>query len=155
MKTTILAILFTITVNASGFSQKTPGVFNAVTHNDSITLAMCLNAGLKVNTATASGKTLLMEASRNGSHAAARLLLAHGAKVNARDGMGNTALIEASLRGDETMVALLLHAGASAAIINRAGETALTIAESLENTGIARLISGKEGDSRNQYVNLR
>jgi ankyrin repeat protein len=43
---------------------------------------MCLHAGLKANTASIGGNTLLMEASRNGSYATAKLLLAHGAKVN-------------------------------------------------------------------------
>lgn len=147
--------MFTVAASVSGFSQKALGIFNAVKHNDSTTLVMCLNAGLKVNTANVSGNTLLMEASRNGSYAAARLLLAHGAKVNAKDEMGNTALMEAALRRDEAMVAILLHAGANAAIMNRAGETALTIAEDLGEAGIARMIASKEPNAKDQYAGIR
>lgn len=155
MKTTVLAALFVIALSVSGFSQKPMGIFDAVKHNDSTTLAMCLNAGLKANTANAYGNTLLMEASRSGSYAAAQLLLSHGAKVNTKDEMGNTALMEASLRGDEQMVALLLQAGASTVIINKAGETALSIADGFEKTAIAKLITTHEVNGKDQYAKLR
>lgn len=150
MKTTVLATLFTIAISVSGFSQRSLGVFDAVKLNDSITLATCLHYGLKANTTSFDGNTLLMEASRNGSYAAAALLLAHGAKVDTRNELGNTALMEATLRGDVRMATLLLQAGASTALINRAGETAVTIAEGFEKTAIARLFTEK-GQHANEY----
>ncbi|BAV04472.1 hypothetical protein SAMN05421788_110207 [Filimonas lacunae] len=155
MKTTIFAALFTIFATVSGYSQKHLGVFDAVKLNDSTTLAMCLNSGLKPNTANTTGNTLLMEASKNGSYAAAKLLLAHGAKVNAQNEMGNTALMEATLRGDAQMVTILMHAGANASIINTVGETAFTIAEGFDKADIAQLFTDKNEGSKEGYAKLR
>ncbi|BAV04467.1 ankyrin like protein [Filimonas lacunae] len=116
---------------------------------------MCLNSGLKTNTANATGNTLLMEASKNGSYAVAKLLLAHGAKVNAQNELGNTALMEATLRGDAQMTALLLHAGANASIINSVGETAFTIAEGFDQTAIAKLLTAGNQNTKEGYAKLR
>lgn len=155
MKTTVLAALFVIAVSVSGFSQKPLGVFDAVKQNDSATLATCLHYGLKSNTTNYGGNTLLIEASRSGSYAAAKLLLAYGAKVDAKNELGNTALMEATLRGDERMAAILLQAGASTIIINKAGETALSIANGFDKTAIARLITHQEQNGKDQYAKLR
>lgn len=155
MKTTTLAILFTIIAHISGFSQKNPGVFDAVRFNDSTTLSLCLNAGLKVNTANYGGNTLLMEAARSGSFAAAKILVAHGAKVDIQNELGNTALMEASLRGNEQIVALLLAAGANTAKINKAGETAFSIAEEFEKTAVAKLLGGKEENKKEEYASSK
>lgn len=155
MKTTLLATLFTIAVSVSGFSQKTLGVFDAVKLNDSTTLATCLHYGLKANTTSFDGNTLLMEAARNHSYAAATLLLAHGAKVDARNELGNTALMEATLRGDERMAEMLLQAGANMSIVNRAGETAVTIAEGFEKTAVASLFNNQDQHTKDRYAKLR
>lgn len=155
MKTTVLAALFTILVSASSFGQKQSGVFDAVRLNDSTTLAMCLNAGLKAGTANYNGTTLLMVASKSGSFAAAKLLLAHGAKIDAQNEMGNTALMEATLRGNEQMVALLLSAGANAGIRNEVGETALSIADNFEKTDIAKLFIEKHAGIKDNYAKQR
>lgn len=155
MKTSILTALFVTIVSVSAFSQKQPGVFDAVKRNDTTTLYMCLNSGLKVNTTGVMGNSLLMEASKNGSYAAAKMLLAHGAKVNAVNEMGNTALMEASLRGDAQMVAILLQSGANTAMINQVGETALTIAEGFDKTAVAKLITDRNQNSKEGYASLR
>lgn len=152
MKTTTLAVLFTIVTSVSGFSQKSPGVFDAVRFNDSTTLSLCLHAGLKVNTVNYGGNTLLIEAARSGSFAAAKILIAHGAKVDVQNEFGNTALMEASLRGNEQMVALLLAAGANTAKINKAGETAFSIAEEFDKTAVAQLLGEKEENKKEQYA---
>lgn len=152
MKTTILSVLFTIAVSASAMSQKNLGVFDAVRMNDSTTLSLCLNAGLKVNTTNYSGNTLLIEASRSGSFAAAKMLVQHGAKVDVQNEMGNTALMEATLRGNEAMVALLLEAGANTTKKNIAGETALTIASGFEKTNIAALLNGNASGAKEEYA---
>lgn len=155
MKTSILAALFTIVVSTSAFSQKQLGVFDAVKLNDSTTLVMCLNSGLKANITDAMGNTLLMQASKNKSYAAAKMLLAHGAKVNAANELGNTALMEATLRGDAQMVAILLQSGANTASVNKVGETALTIAEGFDKTAIAKLISDKNQNDKDGYAKMR
>lgn len=142
-------------VSVSGFSQKQSGVFDAVKLNDSTTLSMCLKSGLKANTTNAFGNTLLMEASKNGSYAAAKMLLEHKANVNAKNEMGNTALMEATLRGDVQMVAILLQAGASTSIINEVGETALTIAEGFEKTAITALFTEKNQNNKDGYAQAR
>lgn len=144
MKATVLATLFTLFISVAGFSQRNSGAFYAVKINDSATLVMCLNSGLKANTTSFAGHSLLMEASRHGSYATARLLLARGAKVNAKDEMGNTALMEAAWKGDVKMVSLLLQAGANSSLVNNAGETALTIASDFERAAVTQLIADKD-----------
>lgn len=154
MKNILFATLLTI-VSVSGYSQNKSGVFHAVKVNDSATLVMCLNSGLKVNTTNFDGHTLLMEASRSGSYAAAKLLLSRGAKVNAKDQMGNTALMEAAWKGDVTMTSLLLQAGANTSLTNIAGETALSIATDFEKTAVVQLITGKDLNTKDGYVKQR
>ncbi|BAV04473.1 hypothetical protein SAMN05421788_110208 [Filimonas lacunae] len=155
MKTTLFAALFTIFATTAAFSQKQLGVFDAVKLNDSTTLVMCLNGGLKANTTNTDGNTLLMEASKNGSYAAAKLLLAHGAKVNAQNEMGNTALMEATLRGDSKMAAILVQAGANISVINTVGETALSIAEGFDKNDIAQMFIAKDPHVKDGYAKTR
>jgi uncharacterized protein len=143
MKTSVLTALFVAVMGLSAHSQNKSGVFVAVKFNDSTTLAMCLRAGLKVNTVSTAGNTLLMEASRNGSYASAKLLLANGAKVDARDEMGSTALMEAAWKGDVAIATLLLKAGANSGLVNKAGQTALSIALDTQKEGIIKLLSNR------------
>ena len=152
MKTIVFAALFILVMSLSSYSQKGSGVFMAVRHNDSTAVGMCLNAGFKANATSMGGNTLLMEASRNGSYASARLLLSHGAKVNAKDEMGNTALMEAAWKGDVTMASLLLQAGANAGTVNKAGQTALSLATDANKTVIIQLLSG---DAKYTYAKQR
>ncbi len=69
--------------------------------------------GLDVDTADASGRTLISLAAQRGNVDAVELLLRHGAGVNARDAAGMTPLVWAERAGQRAAVALLRRRGAT------------------------------------------
>jgi ankyrin repeat protein len=115
-----------------------------------------LENGAAINAKSRSGATALHEAAKNGSEAAARLLIENRADIAAKDVSGATALPEAAKCGQEGVTRLLIKNGADIAADDASGMTALHKAASCKWSGHScdqqrwrnRSASGKSEESQ-------
>jgi len=94
---------------------------------------------------TASNETLV-QASKDGHAAAAKLLIDQGADVNAKDENGKPALMWASFNGHADVANLLIQKGADVNAKNKAGYTSLIEASLKGYADVAKLLIDKGAD---------
>jgi ankyrin repeat protein len=102
--------------------------FQLARSGDAAELAAVLEAGLPVDVRNQNGDSLLMLASYNAHHDAARMLLARGADPNLTNDREQTPLAGAAFKGDAVMIRLLVDHGAEIDGRCADGKTALIFA---------------------------
>lgn len=113
-------------------------ILNAAEKGESGQVIDLLKRGMDVNTADATGNTLLIIAARNGNLELLDFLLRNRANPLMRNKYGDSALMVATLRGDASTVQRLLAAKAP---VNHDGWTALHYAAYGGNAEIVRLLA--------------
>lgn len=131
-----------VNLHASGMESATPLHVVAV-YGHKPTAEALLTGDADVNAMDKWSSTPLQYASFNGHDDIVDLLISRGARVNNRDGrFGVTAVQVATAAGKESTVRLLVGKGADINTRNDAGETPLGTANRMNQTAIARFLSG-------------
>ena len=94
--------------------------------NDEMTSTLIRN--VDINSKDENGRTALMDASENGHHAIARLLIKKGAKVRLTDKFGDNALLLATRNQHKQLVKTLIAAGSNINSQDLNGNTPLILA---------------------------
>lgn len=134
------------TINALDKEGWTP-LFWAAYSRRTDTVRFLLAKGADVNAVNKYQDTALIHAAYGGDTPTVLVLLENHADIDRRDDMGRTALIEASRQGHPETVRVLLQHGAASGIQANDGSTALSLAEKLQYTEIANLISNPSATS--------
>ena len=106
-------------------SMVVPPVHSAALGGDVALLTSLLDKGVDVNTATASGSTILHMGAVGGNAEVVRFLLGRGAKVDVRDASGQTPLHAASEGGSVAALRLLVERGGDVGATADDGSTLL------------------------------
>ena len=120
-------------------------LFQLVRAGDAERLGRLLEMGLVPNLRDGKGNSLLMLASYNGHHEAARLLLRHGGDPGLANDRGQVPLAGAAFKGDLEMARLLLDHGADVHA-SPDGKTALMYAAMFNRLDIVELLLARGAD---------
>ena len=116
--------------------------------NDLKRVKQALENGGNVNAWSEKGRTLIIEASKNGNLELVNMLIRFNADVNANDDKGITALMEASRWGHRDIVEALIRAGANVNAATHKGWTALMQAVQFGHPHTASTLLNNGADPR-------
>ena len=105
--------------------QNNGNLLQAVSENNTQTVAKILEAKPNLEIKDKEGRTPLMIAAYNGKNDIAKMLISAGANVNTQDNMQNSPFLYAGAEGNVELLNLGLENGADFKIFNRYGGTAL------------------------------
>ncbi len=127
MRNRVIA-LAALSVAAVFAAEPSPGVAEAVMHQDQAALRSLIEKKADVNAPLVDGSTALHWAVENDDAGTIELLLHAGAIPDVKDRYGLTPLYYASSNGNAAIIQKLLKAGANPNVANKEGDTALMAA---------------------------